>query len=874
MKTAINILKWAFVVTGVLIIALLTTSFLLRNKVASILIESLNKGLSTRVEIGEYHLSLIRKFPKASVELANVTILSSPTFNRKEFKGINTDTLLRAKSLSLEFRMTDILKGNYTVQSITLSDGMLHLFSDTTGGTNYDITLGETGGEGESTVINLNRVSASSVDIRYINRATGIDASGVLSGGRFRSKISDREFDFICNANFIIKQAELFSTQFKLRVPVSLDMNLHQSDSGIVFRKGRLNLDEFRFALTGTISSAGDLDLRISGNNISLEKVKKYLPGKYAEEFAQYSPGGLLGAECSIKGRAGKTENPLLKLKFSVEKGKVNYRKSDISIRDLSLAGEFTNGLSGRPQTFSLKINDFSFGIGSSVWKGNLSVSNFSVPFIEGTFSGDIIPSELLSFFPVKEIEDASGSVRLNLSFSGEMRNFRNPGTADFLALDPQADLRFNSLSVRGKSATTAIDDIDGDLMIAENMWADDLYFTWKGQRFRLSGEFINMPAWLAGRPVKLKAYADLTADNLNPSTFYADSTTDAGAKPTAVSLPENLEADITFRVNNMTWDSFVADNVTGSLGYRSGQIEFSSVRMDALGGRGEGRFLITRKNDKSFLSQVSFTIDRIDINRTFRSFKNFGQDFIVADNLSGMLSGNFSLKLPLDSLLNPNTDNMSADGKYVIENGALVNFAPAKELSDFIEVSELENIKFSRLENDLFIKDGYVAIPQMEIKSSAADFTVSGKHFFDDSYEYHLKTYLSVLLSKKAKKGNSRDDFGAIEEDGLGRSSIFLKITGKDDDLKVSYDIKAAGNNIKQSLKKEKSNLKTILNEEYGWFRKDSAARKEEAPKQRFRISFPETDSVSKPADTTVSGKDRRNKSIFKKHFEIQQEN
>ncbi len=88
-----------------------------------------------------------------------------------------------------------------------------------------------------------------------------------------------------------------------------------------------------------------------------------------------------------------------------------------------------------------------------------------------------------------------------------------------------------------------------------------------------------------------------------------------------------------------------------------------------------------------------------------------------------------------------------------------------------------------------------------MEILSSAADFSVSGKHSFDNNYEYHIKVYLSEILSgkyRKSKKLNS--EFGTIEDDGLGRTSLFLKITGKDDNIKVAYDIKAAGSNIREA--------------------------------------------------------------------------
>jgi hypothetical protein len=154
-----------------------------------------------------------------------------------------------------------------------------------------------------------------------------------------------------------------------------------------------------------------------------------------------------------------------------------------------------------------------------------------------------------------------------------------------------------------------------------------------------------------------------------------------------------------------------------------------------------------------------------------------------------------------------------------------------------------------------------------MDIRSSAADFTVSGKHDFDNNYEYHVKTYLSELLSKKVKKNKKNStEFGAVEDDGLGRTSIFLKITGKGDDVKVGYDMKAARGNIKQSLKTEKENLKSIFNKEYGWFSKDSTIKQEAAPRPKFRIEWDETDTIKTRADTSTVKKENGINRIFKK--------
>ena len=85
-----------------------------------------------------------------------------------------------------------------------------------------------------------------------------------------------------------------------------------------------------------------------------------------------------------------------------------------------------------------------------------------------------------------------------------------------------------------------------------------------------------------------------------------------------------------------------------------------------------------------------------------------------------------------------------------------------------------------------------------MEVKSSAADLSVSGKHDFENNYEYHVKILLSELLSRKVRKPRpNTTEFGAVQDDGLGRTSLLLKIGNAGDDVKVSDDVKAVGTQI-----------------------------------------------------------------------------
>ena len=81
----------------------------------------------------------------------------------------------------------------------------------------------------------------------------------------------------------------------------------------------------------------------------------------------------------------------------------------------------------------------------------------------------------------------------------------------------------------------------------------------------------------------------------------------------------------------------------------------------------------------------------------------------------------------------------------------------------------------------------------------------------------------------------------------------LYLKMSGTTAKPVFGYDKKSMVKSIKKDLKQEKVHLKSLLNEEWGWFKKDSAvakARKEKLAEEEkskskapFKIKWDDAD-------------------------------
>jgi len=849
MKLFLKIAKLLAVLILTVSIVLISASFLLRDKVGFIILRSLNRNLSTKLEVGSYKLSFLRKFPRASLELKDVLVHSSPDFDSHSFKGINTDTLLAARFVSVEFKITDIIKGIYTIDRIGARLGRANFFTDTTGHVNYNISVKNNSAGSVETIIDLNKIDVSDIDAYYNSLSAHLIIAGTVKKGKMKSNIRGNNIDFIAGTDLVITRFQLYNFSTDKSIATKLDLNLLSSKAGIRLRKGTLYIDNFDFGIEGFVASDNNLDLKVIGHNLDIAKMRKYLPEKYMKLVSDYDPSGVIIANSTIKGLLNRTSNPHVEINWQLKNGRIAYKKSNITFRDISFSGHLSNGSGNRYFTSSVSVSDFKGKLGSSEYTGSAILKNFTSPLIDLSLKGRVFPDELKEFFNIKQISRADGSVDMDLKLVRSNWSGKRFSLNDIIDLKPQANLTFNSLTLGLQNNKTLFEKVEGTVVIQNNIRAKDIRFDYRGQNIKITGEFNNLPEWFSGRAVTMSAIANVTFDKLIPEAFFNETPVSGKTdhKPKAIEFPHDLLLDINFRIDSLTYKTFSSSKIVGVLNYRPRVLTFKSLNMHSLRGLISGTCFIALNKNRDLMAKGSFTVSNIDVNKAFTTFHNFGQSFLKAENIKGTLSGSLSLLFPLDSVLNFHINTLTAEGKYHLVNGALINFDPVKQLSSFIELSELENINFQQLDNDFFIRNNYLYIPQMQVKSSAADLSVNGKHSFDNDYEYHVKILLSQILSKKRSKNkNNISEFGVVEDDGLGRTSLLLKIIGKGEEAKVGYDVKAAGTQVKESFKKEKQTLKTILNQEYGWYKNDSMVnQKPQEKKSRFKIIWDDGDTV-----------------------------
>jgi hypothetical protein len=100
------------------------------------------------------------------------------------------------------------------------------------------------------------------------------------------------------------------------------------------------------------------------------------------------------------------------------------------------------------------------------------------------------------------------------------------------------------------------------------------------------------------------------------------------------------------------------------------------------------GEFMLGRQTGGRIYLQGPPGCNEIDINKAFTAFNNFGQDFIVSDNLQGRLTGNVTVLSPIDGNYRIMRKAIVAEAHLVISDGKLISFAPAESLSSYLDLT------------------------------------------------------------------------------------------------------------------------------------------------------------------------------------------
>lgn len=837
--------------------------------------DQVNEKLESTVEVEEVSVQVFHNFPNTSILLEGVTIWSSHNFNPKAFAGPGADTLLTARTASASFNLFGLLRKKYNLKKLEIRQGQINLLTDQNGEGNYQLLNRTKGSQDRGRQIDLSQVKLIDFNVRLDNEAKQLRATGRVHLLELNAKFTKRTSQIKSVLEGALEEVSNKGVPYASHREVRSKINLALNDSLYTIRTGHFQLDRIVADVDGTfMPRAGegvDLDLSASARDLEIHEVLDLFPNELSSGMSGIEGNGDMQLSARITGKASALLTPGIEGQFQATGANLKWKKRfPFILKNLDLKGSYTNGKGFSPLTTTLQLESFSCRIGDDRISGSATIHNFYEPDFSLELKGEIHPEQWTRWYDKLPVREAKGRMEVNMKTSGSYDRLREKGHR-FLSFDLAGGISLDEVGFKFSGEAPPVAGLTGSLYIENDFWEPSFSGTYGKSQFKITGSGANLLSFLIKKSEPLVASASFRSRFLDLKEVLEHMPGSRSAGNSAVAFPRRLNLRMEFAVDELHKGPFQASNVRGVATYDPPLLLIDSLTMQTMEGTLRGELGMFQDEGGTVFTNVNAGLHRIDIHQLFYSFNNFGQQQITHENLNGILSGTSVFSATFDSTFRILPSTILSENNITIQDGQLKGYSPMLALSRFIEVEELENIRFETLENTILIRNSQVIIPSMEIHSNALNLSASGTHGFDNHFDYRLRLKMSELLYSKARsRGNT--EF-VMAEDASDSRILFLKILNDGNGTTVEMDRERTAEKIREGMKNEKQELKQILNRELGLFRKDSAVniqtQQTEDQKEMFKFEFSDDPSEPPAENEAETGhrwiRRRRNEAVQK---------
>lgn len=821
-----------------LFLALVLLVFIYEDEVKKIILNELNKKLNVeiRIEPNNIDFTVVKTFPRAALQFKNVTAFESIPFDKH-------DTLFYAGLLSLEFNISDLWNENYNIRRLFANETDLRLKIDKDGNINYRLLKKDSlETKGKSMLFRLEDVELQNSRLSYKNKKSQLKLNGNIHKLHLKGIFYEENYRLNVESEMLVKELTSGKRNWIKNKNTVFKISMDAKGDNYVISEASLKFNSIDLNTKGKIFKRKDIweaDLNFKAENLEFSSLLSLLPEENKKTINDYASEGIFYANGSYVGSLENIQNSIIELNFGMDKANVRYTPNNIELSQLNLKGNYSkNGI----ESERLQIQHFSGLLENDAVEGDILIENFNDPYLEFALAGNVNLENLNKFYPIDTLENISGRLSLDASIKGKLKSLKE----DFSSTTNVSNgkVTINKLDLKLKNDTRHYKVESGTLTLEQvNIKADSLNVSYGENHLMIQGELNNFMAWA------LKENEDLSiAGKLFCNELFAEDILMVGSSSgnSEFRLNPHLRLSLDLDVRKVHWKKFTGTHLAGNVKIMDNKIWADNISFETMNGDVAFTGLLDAREENIIKIGGSAKLVGIDVHQLFYQLNNFGQNVLQEKHLKGTATATVDFTANWDRNLKCDLNSIKSTADLRIEKGELIGFQPLEKLSKHVSIDELKHIRFSNFTSHVEIRNQIITISKTELANSAMNLDFYGTHSFDNQIDYHIKMLLSEVMANRPGKSKELDEeLAMVENDPENKRCVFISMKGPLENPEIKYDRKAAGQKIKEDIKKEKQNLKQILKEEFGWFKKDTTLKNNNTDKsikdQNFKIDFGE---------------------------------
>lgn len=788
----------------------------LNDKIKELFVSELNKNLAAETDVRQVKFSLFRDFPYASIRLQGVTM-------KEAIKSPRKGVLMKAGTISLRFALTDLLKNKFTVTNVMIRDAKFNMQAYRDGTDNYHFWKSTGAVEGESFTIDLQRISILNSRITYKDVSSGQDLRFLISGAVLRGQFANEQFELDAAGDIKVEQFMISGTSYLYdrNTSLHLSVKVNQPEGLYTISKGDLQFNDLKLSLVGWFKESMDartMNLKISTSEATLEELVSTIPAKYLKSLDGYRFDGMARVNILLNGSYGGSHIPSINAELNLSESTIGRDGSSTELKQVKVLVTYQSGQDMQGEKLSVK--GLQARLGNGTLGGDLDMQGEGFGDIRMKLKASLDLNDLYAFLKTDTLTGMNGQLMLDGWFEGRLNDPAKPTLEEIsrCKLGGQLSISNGRLGVKGiRLPVTAI---TANATFNNNeVRLKQLALQYGKSDFSGTGQIGNIMGWLLVKNQQLLVEGSVSS---NRTDWDEISESSNGGGESKFGLPQDIVIpSLKVNLRHFTFRKFTAENGIAELKLNNKVLSAGNILMRSMKGVVSGQGSINAINPGYAVIQCKAKFSKVNLKSLFLEFGNFGTADLTSENLDGTITADVVYASNMTPDFEIDLASVKTHADIRVENGRLVNYEPMKGLSSFLRVEDLADIRFETLQNQIDIANKIIYIPSMEIKSSAIDLSLMGTHTFSNELNYHFSLSLADLVAAKFNKRNpgyhQQSEFGPVEDDGRGKTRIFVSMTGTVDDPVFEYDKKAVRDKIAGDLKKQKTELNDVFRKEFG---------------------------------------------------------
>ena len=862
-------MKKALKIFGILvlvgIVSLAAAPYLFKDKIIALIKETINNNVNASVDFSNADLSLLKSFPKARIQLDDVSVTT--------FQPFQGDTLFFGNEVVLKLNINELFKSTneqLKVNAFNIDGANVNIMINKEGVPNYNIakpsenSAPNTSSEKSSLGFSIDAYEITNTNILYKDQKsnTFFALENISHSGSGDLSLTTSELDTKTKAIVSLGIGDAtYLKQQQIELDALLGIDLNSNTYRFLKNQGKIN--QLPLVFDGAITlhdTHQELAINFSTPSSDFKNFLAVLPEAYSKNIRDVATTGDFKVAGKIQGIVDEHTIPKIDIAISSNNASFKYPELPKRVENIHIDASLKN-TSGKTKDTYVAIDKLSFKIDEDTFNGNGNIKHLTTnPYVQANIDGTLNLANISKAYPITLKNELQGIIDAKLSTSFDMKAIENNV--------------YDRIKNTGKVTVSDFVFSSKDIVNPINISETQISFTPKtvslnsfdaitgDSDLKASGTIDNLLGFLLSDK-ELKGNFNVNSNTFKVSDFMIaneegsttnDSNTTEGAP---LKIPKFLNCTITAAASNVYYDNLTLKDVKGILILKDEKAKLKDMKSSLFDGsialNGE---VNTQKDQPTFTMNLG--LNAIDIASSFEDMDLFQSLTPIAKMVQGKLNTALTLSGDLSNNYTPVLNSLTGNALAEILTSTLL---PEKSemfqaLNKNIAFFDLKKLNLEKLKTKLSFENGTVSVAPFDITYDDITITVKGSHGFDKTMNYE------TIFNVPAKYlGNDVGNLLAkLNDDSLSNTTVPINasIQGTFSSPQIRTNLAAAVSQLTQQLlnKQKDKIIDNVIGDVLGNKKDDTTSTQTSTPKVtdviEGIIGGPKTNNTKKDSTST----------------------